>query len=88
MSTDQSAPPLEAAEAALRAAEREQAFWAANEKRLTAAYPDQFVAVMDGRVAARGDSLPDLYARLRERGVDPHRVWIKFLSSDPNRYML
>jgi hypothetical protein len=83
-------PPIRGAEAALREAERERAFWTANEQRLTVAYPDQFVAVApaDGRVVGTADTLPELYAELRHDGVDPHRVWVRFLSSDPRRFIL
>jgi hypothetical protein len=83
-------PPIEDAAAALREAERERAFWTANEHRLTSTHPDQFVAVSADteRVAAVADDLPQLYAELRHDQIDPYRVWVRFLSSDPRRFIL
>jgi len=88
MSLEPVAPPLENAIAALREAQREQAYWTANERRLTADYPDQFVAVLNGRIVATAGTLEDLYTKLRDGNIEPRRAWLRFLSATPRQLIL
>jgi hypothetical protein len=88
MATDASVPPPESAATALQEAAHEQDFWNANAEALARRYPDQFVAVVDGDVAATGVDLDDLQRALAQKGLDLRRAWVRFLSSDPRRFVL
>ena len=60
-------------------AEVRRRFWEANRKRLTAVYPDQYVAVHNGTVAYAGTDLIDVERALRDRGIAVTDTWIEFL---------
>ena len=88
MATDTPPPPLDAAAAALEAAKHEQAYWEANADTLARQYPDQFVAVHDGKVIAHAPDLMELHEQVRSRGLDIQATWVRFLASDPRRFIL
>ena len=69
--------------AAFREAERDDAFWKKNYKRLLGQYPDQWVAVRDGEVIATSGDLLDIIARIREHGLEPSQVWLQYLDPHP-----
>jgi hypothetical protein len=62
-------------------AERERAFWQANSEEFFRKYPDQFVAVRDGRGIAVAYDLRDLVADPREQGLQPTDVWLHFFNT-------
>lgn len=80
-------PPIETAEAALREADREQAFWDAHADDLGRRHAGAFVAVLDGHMVATATDLHQLHQRLQDRGIDVRRTWVRFLSGDPRRLM-
>ena len=75
-------------EAAWQAAAAEQAFWETHYGELLERYPDQFVAVSDGVVIATNPDLQQLIQDLEHRGIEPRRIWVRFVTADPHRIML
>ncbi len=73
---------------ALRDADEDEAFWTSQFERLVRQFPDQFVAVRDGEVVAAASRLEDLLSALSARGLDPQQARIRFIPSDPSRYLL
>ena len=66
----------------LAEAEAIQRFWEEHYLELLKAYPEQFVAVKDGRVIAAHSDLAMLAYELRDRGLDARTdVAIQFISS-------
>ena len=57
-------------------ADREDAFWQTHYGEFLVKYPDQFVAVRDGRVVATAYDLRDVLAAVRAQGFDPTDTWI------------
>jgi Family of unknown function (DUF5678) len=81
-------PSLEEAGQAWDAAEAEQAFWSEHYGELLEQYPDQFVAVREGKVIAANPDLQQLLRSLKQQGIEPRDVWLRFLATDPRRLML
>jgi hypothetical protein len=79
--------PADWSEAWERSAER-RAFWAAHYEEYLAKYPEQFVAVQDGKVKATNPQLAGLIAELRRQRIEPRDCWIEFLSADPPDFHL
>ena len=73
---------------ALREADEDEAFWTGQFERLVREFPDQFVAAHNGEVVATAAQLEDLLSALSARGLDPQQVRIRFIASDPCRYLL
>lgn len=69
--------------AAFRRAAEERAFWNAHRGEFLAAYPDQFVAVKDGRVVATGRNLEEIVARLTAIGLRPTDIWMQHFDAHP-----
>jgi len=69
------------ADAAWQDAERERAFWQEHHDEFLREYPDQFVAVKDGRIVAVSYDLRDLIADLRQHGMEPVDVWLHFFAT-------
>jgi hypothetical protein len=85
--TDIELPSTEGWDALWAEGEREDAFWAEHYQELLTQYPDEFVAVKDGKVIAHH---PDLFALRRitdEMGLDPTRLWVRFLTAHWERYL-
>ena len=80
-------PGLEDARDAWEAADAELNFWRDHYADLVQQYPDQFVAVRDGTVVARNPDLLQVVQSLKHQGIDPTRVWLRFLTTDPRRLM-
>ncbi len=78
---------IEGVHEAWQAAEAEDAFWREHYSRLLEQFPDQFVAVHDGRVVATSTDLQDILRALDERGLDPRKVWVRFVTADARRVM-
>jgi hypothetical protein len=78
----------EAALAAWRRAEEEQAFWDAHGAELVRQYPDQYIAVDAGQVVAASSDLQQVVAELGEKGLEPAKVWIRFLDAHPTTLVL
>lgn len=80
-------PSLEGAQEALDAAERRVAFWHAHHGEYLARYPEQFVAVADGKVVAADGNLDTLLDILQSEGLAPTQVWLKFITAHVRRLM-
>lgn len=80
-------PSLEGPEAQLLwdAAAAEQAYWTTRYDELLRVYPEQFVAVVDGRVVATSGDLQELLAVLARNQIEPTQVWVRFITADPHR---
>jgi hypothetical protein len=62
-------------------AERERAFWQEQHDKFLHLYPDQFVAVKNGRVVVVSYDLRDLIADLSKQGLAPTDVWLHFFAT-------
>jgi hypothetical protein len=74
--------------AALAEAQAEEEFWHELYEDLTRLYPDEFVAVVNGRVVAHSPDRQTLMAAAPLRGRDPHRVWVRFVTRHPRQMLL
>lgn len=83
-----SIPDQVEAEAALRQAEAETAFWADHHQEYVRKYPDQFVAVHDGEVVATSPVLESLLEQLAARSLNLQSVSARFVASNSYRYLL
>ncbi len=81
-------PSLEEAEENWDEAERELRFWRDHYGELLHQYPDQFVAVQDDTVVATNPDLDQLLDSLEHQGIEPTKVWVRFLATDPRRLRL
>jgi hypothetical protein len=69
-------------------AEQEDAFWSQHYQTLLAKYPEQFVAVVDGKVVAASTDLQALLQLLRAQRIEPTQAWTRFLTAHPERVIL
>ncbi|MBI4495105.1 MAG: hypothetical protein HY690_20210 [Chloroflexi bacterium] len=74
-------------QAAWQEEEEEDRFWREHRQDLLEAYPDQFVAVYQGSVIAAASDWETLEACLQARGLDPSRVWIRFVTDKPGLHL-
>jgi hypothetical protein len=66
-----------------------QRFWDAHYAELLATYPEQFVAVKDGRVVATNTDLALLVYELRDHGIDARTdVAIQFITAKSGSLLL
>ena len=82
------APVPDKSHPAWQRAEREQRFWREHYQEYLERYPDQFVAVHDGRVIATSRHLRELVALVRGQGLKPTDVWVRFLAKTPRRILV
>lgn len=75
-------------DAAWQQSEERRAFWDAHRAELVAAYPDQFVAVVDGGVIAADPDLLSLVQQVRAAGHELTVVWIEFMATDRHKLLL
>ncbi len=73
----------EDAQRAWEAAEREDAFWRERYGTYLEQYPDRFVAVSEGQVVATSPDLRHLVGVLEGKGLDPRRVWVRYIAATP-----
>jgi len=73
----------EAATAAWRRADEERMFWQDHYRELLQQYPDQFVAVKDGKPIATGADLSEMLSELERLGLEPSEVWLRYLNAHP-----
>jgi hypothetical protein len=62
-------------------AREERAYWETHYPELLAQYPDEWVAVGDGKVIAHTQHVWDLLQRLDREGLDPRDSWITYLNA-------
>lgn len=74
--------------AGFRDAEAQSEFWKSFGDELSRQYPDQFVAVIDGRAVAAAPDLQQLLYAIRGQGVEPSHVWVRFMASHPRQMIL
>jgi hypothetical protein len=83
------APDLEGAREAWERAEAQQQFWQAHRAEFLERYPEQFVAASpDGEVIAADADLRRLIELLVAQGHNPQDLWLQFIATDPQRYLL
>ena len=63
----------------VRRAKEEQASWDAHSARYMQEYPDEFVAVRDGKVLAHDEDLISLMRKLKALGYELHEVFVEFM---------
>lgn len=73
----------EAADAAWRRADQEEAYWNEHAAEFQLHYPDQYVAVRDDAVVATAPDLARLVDALQDRGLQPVDVWLRYFSAHP-----
>ena len=71
-----------------RKAEVERAFWEQHHQELRARYPDQFVAIRNGKIVGSGHDLSGLARDLEARGIKPREVRIQFVAATPQHLVL
>jgi hypothetical protein len=83
-------PSLDNVRRAREAAEKEDAFWHAHYDTYLERYPDQFVAVAkdSGQIVAVDPDLDTLIGTVKRKGLDVHRVWVRFMAATPIRLVL
>jgi hypothetical protein len=81
-------PSLEGARRAFEEAEAQDAFWEAHIPELMEKYPDQFVAVHDGVVAATSPDLLVLLDTLKAKGLDVRDASVRYMETNPGRWTL
>lgn len=52
-------------------------------KELRRKYPNEFVAIHEGKVVGHGPKIEPLIKELKEEGIDPSKIPIEFISKDP-----
>jgi hypothetical protein len=62
-------------------AKEEEAYWERHYPDFLAKYPDQWVAVHDGKLIARTEHLSELVQELERQGFDPRETWFTFLNA-------
>jgi hypothetical protein len=81
-------PPLDGLWELKQEADRERAFFEAHHQEFAQKYPDQFVAVHEGRVIAVSDDPGRLVALIREQEYEPRKVWTDFIQVTYERWIL
>jgi hypothetical protein len=76
-------PSLAGLHAAWEASDAEDAFWQEHYSEYLRKYPEKFVAVDSGTVVATNSDLQQLWRTLGERAQDSRRVWVRFITADP-----
>jgi len=77
------AKTAQAADAAWRRADEEQAFWDEKASEFQLHYPDQFVAVYNLEVVATASELVGLLDALKAQDLQPADVWVRYFSAHP-----
>ena len=80
-------PSTENMKGAWAAADEEESFWQGHYQEFLEQYPEQLVAVHDGKVVAAGLDLQEILSTIRDMGLDPTDVWVRFITAD-SRHML
>ena len=81
-------PSIETMNAAWAEAQVQDVFWHEHRNELLATYPDQLVAVRNSEVVAASTDLQTLLRDLAAQGIARNEVGIRFISTDPQRFML
>lgn len=74
--------PLDRMEAGWRDAAAERQYWDGHQEELMVRYPDEYVAVADGKLVAHAPTLAVLSARVLNAGYSMEAVWIRFLAAN------
>jgi len=65
----------------LRAFSRTGQFLSSNERRLLKKYPDQWVALYDGKVRASAESFDEVISKLEQQQVPPNQSIIWYMDT-------
>lgn len=57
-------------------------------ERLLRKYPQQWIAVYEGQVAAHATTLADLISMMRDLGIPRGRAVVRFITSNPRKMIL
>lgn len=82
------APTLKGMPPSWREADQEAKFWSEHYDEFLIRYPEQFVAVLDGEVVSNGTDLSEVIGDLQAKGLDLRKVWVKFITANPNLTLL
>jgi actin-like ATPase involved in cell morphogenesis len=69
-------------------AEAQDAYYRQHVRELLARYPDHFVAIKPDGVVAASRDIETLLKELAERGIDRRDIGIRYLETNPRRYIL
>ncbi len=69
-------------------AENERCFWEMHHAEFIQRYPDQFVAVQNGKVVANAPGLTELVDLLESKGIEPTKVWTRYIGEQWHRLIL
>jgi hypothetical protein len=72
----------------LRAFSRTGEFFASNERRLLKKYPEQWVALYDGKVRASAKSLDEVISQLEQQDVPPNESLIWYMDTSGRKLIL
>ena len=75
-------------DAAHKRAEEQRAFWVAHRAELTERFPDEFVAIQNGKVLDHDPDLMVLALRLQRAGIRADKRTIAYMASEPEYYLL
>ena len=75
-------------EAWLKQMEQIREFWAKHYQELRQKYPDQFVAIYEGKVVAVAEDLQNLVQQVEQQGISIPQTDIRFLPSGKYYYVL
>lgn len=81
-------PAIERARHALEEARVDQEFWEKNYQRFLELYPDKFVVVYDNEVVAADSDLQQILQLMEAKGLDRHRVRVRFITANPQFLLL
>jgi len=72
----------------LRAFSRTGQFLSSNERRLLKKYPDQWVALYDGKVRASAESFDEVISKLEQQQVPPNQSIIWYMDTSGRKLIL
>ncbi len=81
-------PSLDKVREAWEAADQQERFWHECYQEFLEKYPEQLVAVHEGAVVATSHDLQQLVFMVRDKGLDPREVWVRFITVDPLHMLL
>jgi len=79
-------PDIREAEASFQEMDRSFQYWCDHFDELLAQYPEQIVAIKDGKVVGANADLLELDRTLRAQGIKPP-IFARFVTAHPERFM-
>jgi hypothetical protein len=72
----------------VRESEAARHWWSEHRAEMLRLYPDQFVAMLDGRVVAAASELLELISKVESQSLRMRDVKTKYIETDPARLIL